>query len=485
MGSFKISRLNVENFGHQVDNSKSTIQKLYRLYCDPVLSDLQLFVGENTFFAHKLILSISSDVFKTMLTSPTWPEAYTDKIYLEEEPQCNLVFEDFLQYLYTGKIHLSHTHVLPVLILADKYNIGDLSAVCVDYMCKHSIAPKSESSILSWLNYSMMCNHKNLEKSCESYINSNFQYILETDEFLTISSDMLLRFLKSSEIVVMNEMSLFQFVLKWVEKNIVPTMENETCTPDNICMLKNIVSTIRQSLISRDDLISLQTSTKQAIARLNNLTGINCLPQEPSEMINQTIHSDCGSHGELAKATMHKEVKENSCPRIYTCDSWCTEMMIPNVREIQPGEIYGAFFSTPSSPSVDNEESWDWHIDLYPRGVLFRGCMMIGHYGNHSIDEVIYERVRLAITSNTPECRSVKVTVLIYGQQNGVEYVARAVTKTCLFNEDHIIYHVNDLIPFNELENEQSPFLLGDGRDSFKIKIIIIPVSSSYIKFNW
>jgi hypothetical protein len=98
MGSFKISRLNVENFGHQVDNSKSTIQKLYQLYCDPVLSDLQLFVGENTFFAHKLILSISSDVFKTMLTSPTWPEAYTDKIYLEEEPQCNLVFEDFLQY---------------------------------------------------------------------------------------------------------------------------------------------------------------------------------------------------------------------------------------------------------------------------------------------------------------------------------------------------------------------------------------------------
>jgi hypothetical protein len=68
-----------------------------------------------------------------MLTSPTWPEAYTDKIYLEEEPQCNLVFEDFLQYLYTGKIHLSHTHVLPVLILADKYNIGDLSADIARY----------------------------------------------------------------------------------------------------------------------------------------------------------------------------------------------------------------------------------------------------------------------------------------------------------------------------------------------------------------
>jgi hypothetical protein len=40
--------------------------------------------------------------------------------------------------------------------------------------------------------------------------------------------------LKSSEIVVMNEMSLFQFVLKWVEKNIVPTMKNETCTISKI-----------------------------------------------------------------------------------------------------------------------------------------------------------------------------------------------------------------------------------------------------------
>lgn len=70
-------------FEHQVDNSCSTIQKLSTLYSEPELSDLKLFVGEHVFLTHKLILSISSDVFKTMLTSPTWPEAYKDQVINE------------------------------------------------------------------------------------------------------------------------------------------------------------------------------------------------------------------------------------------------------------------------------------------------------------------------------------------------------------------------------------------------------------------
>ena len=469
MGSIKVPRLDLEDFGHQVDNSTSTIQRLYQLYCDPVLSDLQLIVGQKSYFAHKLILSISSDVFKTMLTNPTWPEAYTDKIYLEEEPHCGLVFEDFLQYLYTGKVHLSHTSVLPVIILADKYNISDLSAVCVEYMCNHLIAPSTESCVLSWLNYSVMCNHRNLEKVCESYITANFQYVMETDEFLTISSDLLLKFLKSSDIVITSEISLYQYAMKWVEKNILPSIKPETYLPENLSLLMQIVSSIRQCLMSREDLLLFQSGTKQIAEYLHKVTGVSCFPETKSEQY-QNLTSPV--------STLIKTTQSNTSPRIYTCDAWCTEISVPNVNEVQPGEILGAFYSTPCSFNADSDESWDWHIDLYPRGVLFRGCMMIGHYGNHSIDEVIYERVRLAISSNSSDCRSVKVTVLVYGLQNGVEYVVKAITKTCLFTSEHVIHHVNDLVAFSDLESKQSPFLLGEDHNEFKIKIIIRPFSS-------
>ena len=47
------------------------------------------------------------------------------------------VFGEFLEYMYSGSIHLNNTSVLPVLTLADKYNIHDLGNVCKQYMAAH------------------------------------------------------------------------------------------------------------------------------------------------------------------------------------------------------------------------------------------------------------------------------------------------------------------------------------------------------------
>lgn len=47
------------------------------------------------------------------------------------------MFGEFLQYMYTGSIHLNNSSMLPVLTLADKYNIHDLGNVCRQYMLSH------------------------------------------------------------------------------------------------------------------------------------------------------------------------------------------------------------------------------------------------------------------------------------------------------------------------------------------------------------
>ena len=92
------------------------------LYDDQELSDIQIAVGHKLFHVHKLILCSSSEVFRVMLTNPSWPESQKPRVVLKEEPECMQVFEQFLQYLYKGTIQLNHCDVLAVLMLCVTVN---------------------------------------------------------------------------------------------------------------------------------------------------------------------------------------------------------------------------------------------------------------------------------------------------------------------------------------------------------------------------
>ena len=82
--------------------------------------------------------------FKVMLMNKNWAEHEEKRIILKETPACQNVFEVniysqnvfdmtttdhsqvFLKYLYTGKIQVDYANVIPILQLADKYNVKDL-----------------------------------------------------------------------------------------------------------------------------------------------------------------------------------------------------------------------------------------------------------------------------------------------------------------------------------------------------------------------
>lgn len=55
--------------------------------------------------------------------NPRWSESREQRIVLQEAAECVEVFELFLRYLYTGRLRVSHATVLPILALADKYNV--------------------------------------------------------------------------------------------------------------------------------------------------------------------------------------------------------------------------------------------------------------------------------------------------------------------------------------------------------------------------
>lgn len=110
-------------FIFQMNDSTSVLHKIANLYAEQLMSDICLVVGENRYPAHRVILCASSEVFQVMLMNPEWNECRESVIELKEEPCCVEVFPQFLRYLYVGQIRISLTAVMPMLALADKYNI--------------------------------------------------------------------------------------------------------------------------------------------------------------------------------------------------------------------------------------------------------------------------------------------------------------------------------------------------------------------------
>lgn len=58
-----------------------------------------------------------------MLMNSKWSDSYQEVIELQEIQECIEVFPIFLQYFYTGVISLEEANIMPMLVLADKYNV--------------------------------------------------------------------------------------------------------------------------------------------------------------------------------------------------------------------------------------------------------------------------------------------------------------------------------------------------------------------------
>uniref|UniRef100_A0A914XG77 BTB domain-containing protein n=1 Tax=Plectus sambesii TaxID=2011161 RepID=A0A914XG77_9BILA len=169
------------------------------------LSDVTLIVGEETFSAHRIILTKSSEVFERML-STKW-NGDKKEIELVEEPQCNKVFASFLRFLYCNHVSLHAENTLPILMLADKYNVTSLRKVCLEYAMNHIVPLLSLKDLFHiWFQYTTKCFHQALTAACIATLAQHFSDIISSEEWekewLSVDRDQMTEFLKCNELVL-------------------------------------------------------------------------------------------------------------------------------------------------------------------------------------------------------------------------------------------------------------------------------------------
>uniref|UniRef100_A0A336KY68 CSON000048 protein n=1 Tax=Culicoides sonorensis TaxID=179676 RepID=A0A336KY68_CULSO len=460
----------------EMNNSSSVLHKIANLYAEQLMSDLIIKVGNNSYPAHRVILCASSEVFQVMLMNPEWNEWSKTVIELKEDPVCYPVFPSFLEYLYKGKINVSLDTCLPILSLADKYNIKDLVQLCLDYMFKHIAAAAKHGCFISWLSYGW-CQpfHRDLAEELQRFLKWNLKIVADSKDFLDLDTNILIILLQQNDLVIESEFILFQYIQKWVlnkQEQIFTefSLADEDKRKEIGLITETVMKHIRFPMMSPAELSRI-------------------LQEEPVSRQNQKLFTEFITLAMSFHAGYDTENKSNSTdliytPRLYTGDQFCVSIVVPEFETVENYKSIAAnFFSQVSlAESQQTDQTIAWEIDFFPRGVRYNAAKLINIYATADIPETILKTVRCRVTCREKlfDDKKFMIGVLISGIQGKIPYCKTVYVRVQYFSQEENVLVIDNLLPYEELELSSvnlSPYLVGSKRDTLDISVIIIPLS--------
>ena len=302
-----------------MDNSSEVVTKIAGLYAERLMSDVILVVGKQELAAHRLILCASSEVFQIMLMSTNWTESSERKIVLKESPACEAVFEVFLKYLYTGKISVDYANVIPILQLADKYNVKDLLRVGLDFMARNVPLAAKKHQVVSWYQFTTNCGYKQVSQLCLNFIKWNFDLVSRSIDWPNLELESLVLILSSSDIVTLQEMMVFRSLESWLT---VRRQEMKERGEDNISLHME-----RLSLQCMEHVrFPMMTPAHLADLLLSPLISRHMEHMVSRMAAAMAYHRN--TEDSIANLLKYKNGDKLLTPRLYTEDKYCASLSI-------------------------------------------------------------------------------------------------------------------------------------------------------------
>ncbi|KAH7986046.1 hypothetical protein HPB49_026152 [Dermacentor silvarum] len=367
---------------------------------------------------------------------PKWSSSRTSHIELKEEPLCETVFGDFLGYLYTGRMRVDHLRVLPLVALADKYNVKDLMRLCISYMAHHIVSAAYHNQLVSWYRYTLNCGSTAVHKAFSNFIAWNFELVANTEDFGNIELDVLTSFLRRSDLVIASEFQLFNcdvhhFLALLLYVGILCRRWLSLQEPWPQCarpgneeafgqLVSQVMAHVRFPMLTLDELDGLLSHP--LVVRFQSIFFDRLV-------IALDFQTRARTNG------FWRQWPELMVPRIYTSDTWSASLCIDNYPCRTRFGVHTLIFMTPGSLSgALADKLLEWTVDVYPKGVLFHRFLLIALRETLEGPESQTKTVRLSLTSSRfNEDTTVVVSILVSGMQDGVEHVRTVVQREHTF----------------------------------------------------
>ncbi|XP_064120222.1 ring canal kelch homolog [Macrobrachium nipponense] len=201
----KLPYRNPQHFPKAFDNLN--LMRRQSQLCDVVLIADSIEVP-----AHKMVLASCSPYFHAMFTS--FEESRQDRIVLQDIDGNALQL--LIDYVYTAEVLVTEENVQVLLPAANLLQLTDVRDACCDFL-QSQLHPTNCLGIRAFADI-----HGCLEllSIAESYVEQHFTEVVECEEFLSLTSQQVIKLISSDRLTTPSEEKVFECVMSWVSGDL-------------------------------------------------------------------------------------------------------------------------------------------------------------------------------------------------------------------------------------------------------------------------
>ncbi|XP_001948815.2 kelch-like protein 3 isoform X2 [Acyrthosiphon pisum] len=211
---------------------------LHSLRQDEVFCDIKLEADDGKIiFGHKVVLASASPYFHAMFTN--FAESNKDLVAIKHLN--STAIQLLVDYIYSGEVVVTEKNVQILLPAANLLQLQEIKEACCDFL-RTQLHHTNCFGINALADlYSCM----ELLKSSELYTQQHFSEVVEGDEFLSLSSEQVIKLISSDKLIIPSEEKVFESVIRWVKHEL----------DSRKCILPQLMEHVRLPLTSKNFIV--------------------------------------------------------------------------------------------------------------------------------------------------------------------------------------------------------------------------------------
>lgn len=170
-----------------------------------VMTDVRIRLSDGVFYAHRVMLACFSDYFKDILYRQPPEVKLPIKVKINDVKAIS--FQTYIDFIYSGKLHISGNNVGDMLVLSEQLGIDCMRSQCMEYVGDMSVNQALDFMKRGLTTEIQLVKHIILQ---------NFTVLDQCREFFYLDVDTVCSILSNNNIQISTEIDVFRMGMQWI-----------------------------------------------------------------------------------------------------------------------------------------------------------------------------------------------------------------------------------------------------------------------------